>query len=153
MVTKATLFFLFLDVVYFNNYYINKIKAILCCCRWNILFLMSRVILTIIDRIQIHNWIMTSTVYNNSNNTAASTSLMSSSAASITRQTTKTRIVNLANELLAMCNLNASSKLKTSSDLHKSIPSKITSVKQVNGNLFVLFYEELCNTELVGKKN
>lgn len=87
---------------------------------------------------------MTTLANNVSNNT---------SSASLTRQTTKNRIVQLANELLSMCNLNASNKFRSSNtnDLYKTIPSKITSVKQVNGNLFVLFYEELCNTELVGK--
>ena len=68
-----------------------------------------------------------------------------SSTVSLSRKATKSRIVNLANELLSMCKSNKSERDSM------GIPTKITHVRQVNSNLFVLFYEELCNTELVGE--
>ncbi len=82
---------------------------------------------------------------------SSSISNVSSSASSASRQATKTRIVSLANELLSMCANTTANNNNNKKSKFNYVPTKITNVKQVNSNLFVLFYEELCNTELVGK--
>ena len=85
---------------------------------------------------------------NNDSSSSLSNVSSASSSASASRQATKTRIISLANELLAMCSNTTTNRNRFAST---SIPTKITNVRQVNSNLFVLFYEELCNTELVGE--
>ena len=69
---------------------------------------------------------------------ASSSSISNVSASSTSRQATKARIVSLANELLSMCSNTTANKNK-----FNSLPTKITNVKQVNSNLFVLFYHSI----------
>jgi centrosomal protein CEP95 len=57
--------------------------------------------------------------------------------------TTKRKVVKLANELLQLCQKDKS---------NQETPTKINTYKEINSNLFVYFYETICNTELVDKK-
>jgi hypothetical protein len=59
----------------------------------------------------------------------------------------KLRIINLANELLSMCHFD------TQSRFHCSLPKKITKFSQLNSDLFVFLYENICGSELVGELN
>lgn len=59
----------------------------------------------------------------------------------------KKRIIDSTNELIKIC--------KSDPNVTKSsaiIPDEITSIKQINSNLFVYFYEQICSTELIDKR-
>ena len=75
-----------------------------------------------------------------------------------TTNTTKHRILKLANELLSICNTDPNNKKHIFSSyqgMNNSripIPDKIISTKQLTSKLFVYFFESICDTELVDKK-
>ena len=58
----------------------------------------------------------------------------------------KTNLIKLANQVLNLC------RFDSNSPLHQLIPKKIESIDQISSDLFVFFYENICNTELIGKK-
>lgn len=57
----------------------------------------------------------------------------------------KLNIIKIANELLRLCSKNDPS-FKSS-----KIPPQIETIEQLNSNFYVYIYENVCNTELIGK--
>lgn len=67
----------------------------------------------------------------------------------------KKNIIHLANELLDICRskpYSDSSKVLKNKPLIDSIPDKIRSLRQLKSNVFIYFYEIICDAELVDKK-
>lgn len=60
--------------------------------------------------------------------------------------TAKNRIFKVANELLVLCNNNPNQSLSVNKP-----PKYISSIKQLNANLFVYFYESILGTQLIGR--
>ncbi len=58
---------------------------------------------------------------------------------------TKSNIIRIANELLSLCTRNDPDVKSL------KLPSHIDRIEQLNSHFYVYIYENVCNTELIGK--
>ena len=71
----------------------------------------------------------------------------------LSKKATRRRIVLLADELNRACKEKLEHQLarKDSASTTSFLPENITDVEQVDADLFVHFYEIICDTNLIGK--
>ncbi len=64
------------------------------------------------------------------------------SSKSSVRKPSRKRILKLTNHILQICHR-----------IHScySVPIQIKSIDELNSNIFIFFYETICNAELIGK--
>jgi hypothetical protein len=78
---------------------------------------------------------------------------MSNSNESNDKIAVKDNILKLTNELLLICHNEQNNTITSNCSLKLSqiVPKQINSISQLNSNIFVFIYENVCNTELIGK--
>jgi hypothetical protein len=70
----------------------------------------------------------------------------------------KSNIIKLTNDLLQICydELTTNESRNNDKTWHKrdklnNLPRQISSIEQLNSHIFVFIFENVCNTELIGK--
>lgn len=61
---------------------------------------------------------------------------------SVNTSAVKSHIVTLANDLLQICQIG---------EFNGDAPKRIDTINQLSAHVYVYFYENICNTELIGK--